>query len=109
MNFEILIPITLFVCIAYAIKAVVDARVRRQMVDSNGSQDLVRSILEGDEIRRRHASLRWGVLLLALAAGFVIIEAAGWTEVTPGVIAVLLGATGLGNLLAYTMSRRLAG
>lgn len=109
MNFEILIPITLFVCIAYAIKAVVDARVRRQMVDSNGSQDLVRSILEGDEIRRRHASLRWGVLLLALAAGFVIIEAAGWTEVTPGVIAVLLGATGFGNLLAYAMSRRLAG
>lgn len=107
MNFEVLIPITLFVCIAYAIKAVVDARVRRQMVDSNGSQDLVRSILEGDEIRRRHASLRWGVLLLALAAGFVVIEAAGWTEVTPGVIAVLLGATGIGNLLAYRMSRRL--
>lgn len=109
MNFEVLIPITLFVCIAYAIKAVVDARVRRQMVDSNGSQDLVRSILEGDEIRRRHASLRWGVLLLALAAGFVIIEAAGWTEVTPGVIAVLLGATGIGNLVAYSMSRRLPG
>lgn len=109
MNFEVLIPITLFVCIAYAIKAVVDARVRRQMVDSNGSQDLVRSILEGDEIRRRHASLRWGVLLLALAAGFVVIEAAGWTEVTPGVIAVLLGATGIGNLVAYSMSRRLPG
>ena len=47
MNFEILIPITLFICIVYAIKVVVDARVRKQMMDSNGSQELVRSMLEG--------------------------------------------------------------
>ncbi|MDQ3056653.1 MAG: hypothetical protein M3Q96_02750, partial [Pseudomonadota bacterium] len=93
--------------IAYAIKVVVDARVRRQMVDSNGSQELVRSMLEGDEVRRRHASLRWGVVLLSMALGFVLIEAFGWTEITPGVIAVLLGATGLGNLAYYMVSRRL--
>ncbi len=29
MNFELMIPISLFVCIAYSIKAVVDARVRK--------------------------------------------------------------------------------
>jgi hypothetical protein len=46
MNFELLIPITLFACIAYSIKAVVDARVRKQLVSSNGAPDLVRSILE---------------------------------------------------------------
>ena len=107
MNFEILIPITLFVCIAYAIKAVVDARVRKQMVDSNGSQDLVRSMLEGEEIRRRHGSLRWGVTLVALAIGFGIVQAADWDELNPGVIAILLGATGLGNLAYYQMARKL--
>ena len=58
MNLEFLIPIVLFVCITYAIKAVVDARVRRQMVESNGSQELVRSIVESEEARRRHGSLR---------------------------------------------------
>jgi hypothetical protein len=107
MNFESLIPITLFVCIAYAIKSVVDARVRRQMVDSNGSQDLVRSMLEGEEIRRRHGSLRWGVTLVALAIGFGLVQAAGWDQLTPGVIAILLGATGLGNLAYYLMARKL--
>lgn len=107
MDFALLVPIALFVCITYAIKAVVDARVRRQMVDSNGSQELVRSMLEGDEVRRRHGSLRWGILLLSLAAGFVLIEAIGWTEITPGVIAILLAATGLGNLGYYLASRRL--
>jgi len=108
MNFEILIPITLFICIVYAIKVVVDARVRRQMLDSNGSQDLMRSMLEGEEQRRRHGSLRWGVTLVALAIGFGLVQASGWTEVNPGVIAVLVGATGLGNLAYYVLSRRMA-
>ena len=108
MNFELLIPISLFIAIAYTIKAVVDARVRRQMIDSNGSQDLVRAMLQGEELRQRHGSLRGGITLVALAVGFGLIEAIGWTEITPGVIAVLVGATGLGNLAFYSMSRKFA-
>src|SRR5690606_171706 len=107
MNFELLIPISLFVCIAYSIKAVVDARVRKQLVASNGDPSLVRSILEGDETARRLSSLRWGITLVALALGFGIVEARGWEDITPGVIAVLVGALGLGNLAFFAVSRRL--
>jgi hypothetical protein len=107
MNFEILIPITLFLAIAYTIKAVVDAGVRRKMVDGNGSQELVRSMLESEDIRRRHGSLRWGIVLTALAIGFGLVQSAGWDELNPGVIAVLLGATGLGNLAYYLLARKL--
>ena len=107
MNFELLIPISLFACIAYSIKAVVDARVRKQLVTSNGAPDLVRSILEGDETNRRLSSLRWGITLVALALGFGIVEAAGWQDITPGVIAVLVGAIGLGNLASFAASRKL--
>ena len=108
MNFEILIPITLFICIVYAIKAVLDARVRRAMIGANGSETLVRSIMAGEEVRQKHSSLRWGITLLAVALGFGLVEAGGWTEITPGVIAVLAGATGLGNLAYYFFSRRIA-
>jgi hypothetical protein len=107
VNFEILIPITLFVCIAYAIKAIVDARVRRQMVTVGGSEELVRSVLQGDELRRRHSSLHWGIVLVALAIGFGLIQAFGWQDLTPGLVAVLAGATGLGNLAFYAIARRL--
>ena len=106
MNFEILIPITLFISIAWAIKAVLDARVRRAMVSANGSEELVRSILAGEDLRAKHSSLRWGITLLAVALGFGLIEAGGWDEITPGVVAVLAGATGLGNLAYYFLSRR---
>lgn len=108
MNFDILIPITLFVCVTYAIKAVVDARVRRQMVTVGGSEELVRSVLQGDELRRRHASLHWGIVLVALAIGFGLIQAFGWQDLNPGMVAVLAGATGLGNLLFYAIARKLA-
>ena len=105
MNFELLIPISLFVCITYAIKAVVDAGVRRRMVDSGGAQDLVRAMLQSEEQRSRHGSLRWGVVLLALAIGFGIVDATHVDELTPAVIAILLGATGLGNLAYYAIAR----
>lgn len=108
-NLEMMIPITLFVCIAYAIKAVVDARVRKQLVTSNVSQELIQSIVEADELRRRHATLRWGVTLIALAIGFGLIEALGLREITAGVLAILLGTTGIGNLVAYHLSRKLPG
>ena len=107
MTFELLIPVTLFVCIAYSIKAVVDARVRKQLVSSNGSPDLVASILRADETNRRLSSLRWGITLVMLALGFGIVEAAGWQDVTPGVIAVLVGAVGLGNLASFAAARKL--
>ena len=109
MELEIFIPIVLFICITYAIKAVVDARVRKQLVTSNVSQELIQSIVEADELRRRQSTLRWGAILLALAVGFGLMEAFGWRDVTPGVLAVLLGATGIGNLIAYYLSRKMPG
>jgi len=108
MNFEVLIPVTFFICIVYAIKVVVDARVRRQMVAVGGSEELVRSVLQSEELRRRHSSLHWGVVLVALAIGFGLIQAFGWQDLNPGMVAVLAGATGLGNLVFYAIARKLA-
>jgi hypothetical protein len=102
-----LIPIVLFICIAYAIKVIVDATVRKRMVSTGVSEEMVQSLLREEELRRRLGSLRWGIVLVALAIGFAIIQAAGWDEVTPGLIAVLAAATGLGNLAFYAVSRRI--
>jgi hypothetical protein len=109
MNLGDLIPITLFVCIVWAIKIVVDARVRRQMLDTNGSQELIRSMLETDEIRRRHESLRRGIILVAMGIGFAAINSVGgFDNFTPTSLAILLAATGLGHLAYYMVARRAA-
>jgi hypothetical protein len=107
MELGILIPIVLFVCVTYAIKVCVDAMVRRRMLEAGGSAELVNSVLRDEELRRRHSSLRWGIVLLSVALGFGLIQWFGWQEVTPGLIAVLAGATGLGNLVFFAVSRKL--
>ncbi|MGJ4802866.1 hypothetical protein [Luteimonas sp. SDU82] len=107
MDIAVFIPIVLFVCIYLSIKAVVDARARRHLVQSHGSEDMLRTLLAGEESRRRHASLRWGVILVALAVGFGVLEAVGGEDPSPLMFAILLGATGLGNLAAYAVTRHL--
>ena len=107
MDIAVFIPITLFVCIYLAIKAVVDARARQHLVQSHGSEDMLRTLLAGEESRRRHASLRWGVILVALAIGFTALEAVDWKDPSPLMFAILLGATGAGNLAAYAVTRKL--
>jgi uncharacterized protein DUF6249 len=107
MNFGMMIPIVLFVCITYVIKAMLDARTRGKLIAANGSEELIRSLVQNEEQQRRHASIRWGVVLVCLAVGFALIEYFGWDDVTPGAVAVLLGATGVGNLITYYISRDL--
>ena len=106
MDITVFIPITLFVCIYLAIKAVVDARARKHLVQSHGSEEMLRTLLDGEETRRRQASLRWGVILIALAVGFGLLEAFSWEDASPGLFAILLAATGVGNLAAYYIARR---
>jgi len=107
MQLDLLIPITLFVCIAYSIKAVVDAYTRRKVIESRGSEELVRAMLDGEAARRRQASLHWGTVLVAVAVGFGLVELTGVDQLTPGTLALLIGATGLGNLGYYLLERRL--
>jgi hypothetical protein len=107
MDFELLIPITFFFCVTYAIKALLDARTRGKLIAANGSEEMIRSLVQNEEQQRRHASVRWGIVLVCLAVGFALIEFFGWDDITPGAIAVLLGATGIGNLVSFYVSRDL--
>jgi hypothetical protein len=94
-------PLIALGMLVWVIKAWMDARVRGKLVASTSSQELVRAVLSSDEERRRLAPLRWGMVLTCLAAALAIIDAAGWQEATPGVFAILLAATGLGNLGSF--------
>lgn len=106
MDFDILIPISLFAAVAYAIKVTVEAYTRRRIIETRGSEELVRAMLEGETRRRRQSSLQWGAVLVAVAIGFGLVELTGARSVTPGVVALLLGATGLGHLAYYLVDRR---
>lgn len=48
-----LIPITLFICIAYAIHAIADARARSKLVAPHVPEEVIRSLAVLEEERRR--------------------------------------------------------
>src|SRR5262245_2523898 len=107
MNPDILLPISLIAGVVFSIKVVVEARSRRQLLlAAEGSAELARTLLRDQERQGRQASLRWGIVLIALACGFGLIQWLDWTEISPGLIAVLAGATGAGNLAFYAISRK---
>jgi hypothetical protein len=106
MSTQFLIPIFMFGCITYVAKQLIDARMRILMLRAGGSDDLIRSILEGEALQRRYASLRSGITLIALAAGFALIDLFGSRDITPGAIAVLAAAVGIGNLAYFALTNR---
>lgn len=108
MDSQVLIPIVLFVSTAYVIKVIVEAYLRKRMVELVGSGETLAALFEAEARHRSTASLRWGIVLTFLALAFGAIEAAGWHAITPGVIAVLLAATGIGHLVYFAIARRLA-
>lgn len=107
MDHQTLVPVTLFLCITYAVKLLIDARVRVLLLRSAPSDMEIGNLLRLEEQRTRQASLRTGITLVTIALGFGLIELFSIREITPGAIAMLAAATGLGNLAFYFVARRL--
>ncbi|MFC3650593.1 hypothetical protein ACFONN_03505 [Dyella humi] len=107
---DIAVPVVLFLCvtvgIVYIVSLLVNTRQRIKMLQVCGSKELVESVIQADTYRYQMSALRWGVLALMEAIAFGIIQAMGWTEINPGVVALLLGAFGLGSLLVFLLGRR---
>jgi hypothetical protein len=100
MDFAYLIPISLFVCIVVAIKVIVDSRWRKRLVETNPSEELMKSVMAADEISRRLSALKWGLCLTLIGVAFGIIDAAKLSSDSAGAWGILFAATGIG-LLAY--------
>jgi len=100
MDFTMMVPISLFICIVLAIKVVVDARWRRRLVETNPSEELMKSVMAADETSRRLSALKWGLVMTLIGIAFGIIDAANLSSDSPGAWGILFAATGIG-LLAY--------
>ncbi|RUL74016.1 hypothetical protein [Dyella choica] len=105
-----IIPVVLFLCITlgitYIARLLVNARLRTKMLQTCSSKELVEAIVQGDAHRDQMTALRWGILTGMEAIGFGVIQAMGWTDINPGVVAMLLGAFGLGSVLFFVLARR---
>jgi hypothetical protein len=106
MDAHIVVPLALFACITYALKAAMDAALRYRLLRAAASPEVLRAVLDGEDRHSRLVALRWGILSLSLAFGFGSIALLGWKEVSANVIAILAAAVGLGNLALFAVMKR---
>lgn len=106
MDKSIIVPIGLFVSVVYTIKLLVDARMR-YLFFKGDAPDTVEALYRGEERARRMGSLRWGLVLLALAAGLALASGMGWAPLSLPSLAVLLASLGLGHLASFVASWKL--
>jgi hypothetical protein len=106
MDFAYLIPISLFVCIVLAIKVIVDARWRKRLVETNPSEELMKSVMLADEASRRLSALKWGLVLTLLGSAFGIIEATHLSSDSAGAWGILFAAAGVGMLAYHALANR---
>lgn len=107
---EALVPaivvLVVFGSIVTAIRHVVDARVRRQMVEHHASEELVKSMLTADEQYRRLSALKWGLVLTLVGLALGLIGALHLEGDSPGTFGLLFGAAGVGLLAFHLIADR---
>jgi hypothetical protein len=103
---EILVPLGFFGMIAYIAKLIGDTRIRRKILDSAVSEEMAEALLDrnGGGLRTRSA-LKWGLILLALGAGVLLVDVLAIGFESPLAYAVLLLATGTALLGFYLIER----
>ena len=108
MDFEVLIPITLFICIVMSIKIVVESRFKRRLAETHASEELIRAMLSADEQARRGAALKWGIVLTLIGVAFGLIDVLNLSPDSPATWGLLIGTSGIGMLGFHLISTRKA-
>ena len=106
MEFGLLVPITAFICIVMAIKIIVETRLRARLVETNASEDLIKSMLVADEQSRRLSALKWGLVLTLIGLAFGLISAMKLDSQDPGTWGLLIAAAGVGMLAYHGIANR---
>ena len=106
MDFALLVPIAMIIAVVMAIKIIVDSRLRRRMAETNASEDLIKSMLQADELSRRLSALKWGLVLTLLGLAFGLISALHLDSDNPGTWGLLIGAAGVGMLGYHAIANR---
>lgn len=105
MDKNIVVPALLFLCVTYAFKLLIDARLRWLLMRS-GSPETVAALLAGEQRLRQGETLRAGLSMLGLAAGLALVAAFDWPPLSAATFSVLLAGVGAAQVLSHVLLKR---
>lgn len=103
---DILIPLGFFALVAYISKLISDTRLRRKAIEAGMSEEKASAAYGGSwgEPSTR-AALKWGLVIIALGLGLLLVDLFAISFESPFAYAVLLVATGIALLGYYLIER----
>ena len=108
-----LVPVVLFLSLAYAIvgvtKIISDGRTRRRLVEAGATSELAAAITATSQRDLGlYGSLKWGLVIGAIGFALIIIQFLPYREEDPIVFGIVLLFGAIGLLTYYAVARRMA-
>jgi hypothetical protein len=101
-----LVPLGFFAMIAYIAKVIGDTRIRRKVLDTRAEAEVAKALLNrGWSEPSTRSALKWGIVIVALGAGILLVDLFGIGFESPVAYAILLLATGAALLGYYLIER----
>jgi hypothetical protein len=100
------VPLGFFAMIAYIAKVIGDTRIRRKVLEARVSADVADAILNRNwKEPSTLSALKWGLVIVALGAGLLLVDLFGIDFESPLAYALLLLSTGTALLGYYLIER----
>ncbi len=105
MDKNIVVPALLFLCLTYAFKLLLDARMR-YLLFKVGSAEAVSALIAGEQALRRQSQLQGGLMAFGLSLGLAAVAVMDLPPLSAATLSVLLGSLGVAKLAAYWLDQR---
>ena len=109
MDAEFLIPISLFVVIAYIIKVISDNRVRNRLIEKGQVDETVKDLFDNNVKQRGLNSMKWGLVLIGLGLALFIGQLFPYDVQEEITIGGMFFLAGVGFLIYYFIVKNMLG
>lgn len=103
---EFLVPLGFFALVGYIAKLIADTRIRRKAIEAHmATEDIEELLNQKSGATSTTSALKWGLIVLALGVGLLMVEVLRIGFESPVAYALLLLATGFALIGYYLLER----
>jgi len=106
MDLDFLIPVSLFIVIAYIIKVISDNRVRNRLIEKGQIDETVKDLFNDNAMQRSLHSMKWGLVLIGLGLALFIGQLFPYDIKEEITIGGMFFLAGVGFLVFYFIAKK---
>ncbi len=106
---DIIVPIGIFMVLAYSVKILSDNRLRRLLIEKGQVNESVKYLFMDREYKNVPSSLKWGMVLIGIGVAILVGQLVPHSLMEEVTVGGMFFLAGLGLVLFYFIASRLNG